>query len=659
MATINEDGPSVLEDIVFCPWPGFAVRIPHTAVENHPFVFALVVLIVFCYFYWPSGTSPRKRKSSLNVHVDIEETDTRSIAQHSNNASSSHHVSSGEDCKFDDHYPSQERLTIASRPSFRIGDDQRNGYTDSDAIEEADFANPGAISHEDESNVLPDHHAGPRNSSLDSNLDKSRSPERNESVDTLQNQDGPQSENDTTNDEKSYHIHDENAEEENHSNLRRNRSAQLGEHDDFPDGVQELAYDHTKHHSSVGNVQEIPPKEAAIILLCYFWSVIRRQYFPITLLLGVIVVITLYIGPLIIPKSPKCVGVMQNYYKQQKPGIYDSFSDTPSPNSPLPTEKGSPELIQNNVDSKTPISPNKKASTETKETTNVPMMFMPWPGAVIRIPSRGLPWTIMIIPALYFCFRYFSKLKIDWSKWTNYRTKVFYILCVAFFILVAQQQLNPRNGVGIMDELLHLVSVSNDPSDAEVGLCNFAPQRDSKLPEEVYSSHDGQPFIPLSSPEVSSSHYNQPSPIQQLPDQVQSPQNDQPPPTQPTSDILSSNSGHPSTWHQQSTPNGQSPPTQQHRYYQSPPIQRPNLVSSQNGQPPPTQPPPEEQSSQDTRSLPTQQRRYYQSPPIQRKMVNLLQHNYLLKSHHDHHRILDLPQHNNVTIINLRRHNYP
>ena len=291
-----------------------------------------------------------------------------------------------------------------------------------------------------------------------------------------------------------------------------------------------------------------------------------------------IVVVTLYVGPLIIPKSPKCVCVVENH-STQKSGIYDAFSATPSPNIPLSTEEGSPELIQNNVDSKNQISPNEIPSTETKETNNVPMMFMPWPGAVIRIPSSGLPWTIMIIPALYFCFRYFSKLNIDWNKWTDYRTKALYLLCIAFFILVTQQQLNPRNGVGIMDELLNVVSVSNNPSDAEVGLCSFAPQRDNKLPEQVYSSHDGQPFLPQSSPEVSSSYYNQPSPIQQLPDQVQSPQNDQPSPTQPTPDTLSSNSGHPSPWHQQSTPNGQSLPTQ---------------------------PPPKEQSSHDTRSPPTQ-----------------------------------------------------
>ena len=509
MATTDEVSAS--QDIIICPWPGLAVKIPSAVVHQHPIAFALVSLLIFCYFYWPSGQTKSGQDTGraklakghnvkeVDVHVDVSQIDGPELnVQESNNSNACENSTTHE---VPDQHTDQLKgnpHTNPEEPSYLEGLDHRD----------------------QQDNEL--------SSNIDGNCLEENKIQRDDQL-------VPKSDKNTEDDTE---IHATN----------EITSESSGEDSDFPDDVGALHHKHghknghrEHHHGGHHDLQDITPREAAEVLTQYSWSALKPWSLHI-ILLSVIVILVIYsiCTSVLLARS---IAAEKNDIGLQ----HDSLQDGVSPAMPHTVGKESPDHY---AYSQSQVSPDSNKAS-SKKTNTKPMIFTPWPGAVIRLPPTGLPWTIGLIPALYFGFRYFSKLNIDWSRWRKWRKQALRVISISVATLVIEQQLFPSSGVGIIQEFLQVVSVTNRLSDAE--LCRFDIQaRDSE-----------------------SIHTSEPAPLTQPPPEYPSPFIGQPPnaQTEYPSEALS-------------PPHGQLPHVP---HYNRPP-QHPGVQSSHNGQPPNTQP---------------------------------------------------------------------
>ena len=592
MAITN--GESASQDIIICPWPGLAVKIPSAVVYNHPIAFALVSLFIFCYFYWPSGQTKSGHDTGRTKHAkghNVKEVDVK--------VDVSEQID-GPELTRDGQESNGNSCNATENSTAYVVPDQHT-----DQLKDRPLTNPEELSYPE---VLD--HRDQQDNELSSNIDGTICLEQNKIQDQLVPKSDKNTEDDT----------------ENHATNEITSASDS----DFPDNVNAL---HHKHGHKTGHrehprtrnrshqdLQDITPREAAGVLSKYSWSAIKPWSLHI-ILLSVIVILVIYsiCTSVLLTRS---IATEKNDIGLQ----HDSLQDGVSPAMPHAIGKESPD---NYAYGQSQVSPDSNKAS-SKKTNTKPMIFSPWPGAVIRLPPTGLPWTIGLIPALYFGFRYFSKLNIDWSKWRKWRKQALRVISISVATLVIQQQLFPSSGVGIIQEFLHVVSVTNRLSDAD--LCRIDIQGDSESihtseptpltqpPPQYPSPLNGQPPNPL--PEYPSSLNDQPPsaqpPTQPPPDtefsaphdshppRVQHYSTSQPPPVQqfPAEDLQSlHNSLPPQPPGVQSSHSGPaqapsealSPPHGRlpHVPHYSRPPQHPGVQSSHNSQPPNAQPRPE------------------------------------------------------------------
>ena len=544
MATTNE--VSVSQDIIICPWPGLAVKIPSAVVYNHPIAFALVSLFIFCYFYWPSGQTKSGQDTGrtklakghnvkeVDVHVDVsEQIDGPELTRDSQ-------ASNGNGCNATG-YVVPDRHT--------------------DQLKDSPLTNPEALSHPE---VLD--HRDQQDNELSSNIDDNCL-EESKIQDQLVPKSDKNTEDDTENHATNEIISESDSDSPNNVNaLHHKQGHKTGHREHSPTRNR-------SHH----DLQDITPREAAGVLSKYSWSAIKPWFLHI-MLLSVIVILVIYsiCTSVLLTRS---IAAEKNDIGLQ----HDSLQDGASPAMPhtIGKEQESPD---NYAYGQSQVSPDSNKAS-SKKTNTKPMIFTPWPGAVIRLPPTGLPWTIGLIPALYFGFRYFSKLNIDWYKWREWRKQALRVISISMATLIIQQQLFPSSGVGIIQEFLQVVSVTNPLSNADAELCRFDVQADSE------SIHTSEPPLTQPPPEYPSpfigQHPNAQPPEYPSPPNVQ-PRNAQPPeyPSPLNGQPRSAQTEYPSE--ALSPPHGQLPHVPHYNRPPQPPSH--GVQSSHNGQPPNTQP---------------------------------------------------------------------